>query len=165
MIHRFIMSLFFVMLALQSCYSFDFIDTNFEGFMNRVVAPEYHKEFKDYYTHFMKKVDLLPCTKKNNELSRLRNLAFYSLENKHPEWAVQLKPYALYEKDETVAGNEQLKLIRIFLTRYAVCEEFLKFMAQKRAGMWHRFQSYTRHVGSKVATFFNGFRQKEHKRA
>ncbi len=161
-------TIIFLTLSLQNCFSFDFIDSTFDGFSKRIVTAEYQTEFKNYYTNFMKKIDLIgknSLVKKNTELCRLRNLAFYSLENKHPEWALQLKPYALYEKDEADAANKQSRSIRIFLTRYAVYEEFLKNIAQERAGVWYRLKSYTKHVGSKVVTFFNGFKGKEQKRA
>lgn len=144
-------------LNMSSSYSFDFIDINFDAFKMRIVVSEYREKFTHYHTKSLKNIDLLgksSAAKKNAELARLRQRALYSLENKHPDWALQLKPYKVHEKDEKV---------QIFLRDYAVYEEFVATIARERAGMWYRFKSYSKHVSSKVATFFTGFKGKGHK--
>lgn len=138
--------------------SFDFIDATIEDFSQRMVPSEDRLAFNSFYQEFIAGLKKISPAKKNAELQHLRELARCSLEVKHPEWSMQLKPYAFYERDEGVGQESQLRSIRIFLTRYALYEEFLKNKALEHAGMWHKFKSYTKHVGSKMVNWFDSLR-------
>jgi hypothetical protein len=137
------------MFMYSTLHSFDFVDSSMDGFIQRVVPLDEAQPFKSYYQEFIVTIKKLASTKKKAELQRLRELARSSLEIKHPDWAQQLKPYAFYERDETVGQEKKLKSIRLFLTRYAAYEEFLKYKALEKAGMWSRFKSYSKHVSQK----------------
>lgn len=149
--------LFFALLVSSSIKALDFVDASLDGFMKRIVAQDDHKEFKLYYKDFIIKMDALgksAPTKKDSELKKIRTLAFCSLENMHPDWALQLKPYALYEKGTQGIDTKTLHSARVFLTRYGTYDEFLKNKAQAHAGMWYRFKSYSKHVSNKVTGWF-----------
>lgn len=155
-----------ILASMQCVHTLDFISKDFEKFITTVVAKEYQKDYTEYYTRFKKTLHNLGKTsvvKKNATVRRLRELACCNLENKHPDWAQQLKPFEPFEKDEKKSNEDQLKSIRIFLKRYAVYEEFLKNRAQERASTWYRFKSYSKRVSSKVATFLTGSKEKERK--
>ncbi len=149
---RIVASLFICFLS-SSLIAFEFIDSSLEQFADRVVAVDDRVSFKNFYQDFIAKLQDLTVTQRKNELQRLRELARCSLEIKHADWAVQLKPYAFYERDEDVAQGSQLKSIRLFLTRYAAYEEFLKNRVTQQASIWGRVKTYTAHVSSKVSTW------------
>ncbi len=149
-------------------YSLDFIDKTVDGFIKRIVAPDDAPEFKQFYlgvsekkNGYIHKLEKLSQTNKKNELQKIRETALHSLEIKHPEWAQQLKPYAFYERDEKVAQADQLKDIRLFLTRYAAYEEFLKERALAHSNMWNKFKTYTRHVTQRCVHWMENWRTKE----
>lgn len=143
-------------------HSFDFVDSSLDAFIQRLVPTEDHHAFKLYYEEFINSLKKLTPTKKKTELQRIRELARCGLEIKHPDWAQQLKPYAFYERDEKASPEKESKSIRMFLTRYAAYEDYCKDKALERAGMWHRFRSYSKHVTTKFANWF-GFNQSHQK--
>lgn len=141
----------FLLFFFYPVYSLDFIDKTVDGFIKRVVTTDDAPEFKQFYlgvankkNGYIHKLEKLSQMHKKTELQKIRELALNSLEIKHPEWAQQLKPYAFYERDENGTEAEQLKDIRLFLTRYAAYEEFLKERALAHSTMWNKFKAYSK---------------------
>jgi hypothetical protein len=150
---------FFLFVSAHSIFAFDFIDPSLKNFVQRIGASEFYNDFYDYHSAFLKRIDKLGkhnSTKKEQELTKVRNIALWSLENNHPNWALQIK----MNQDSIAKDNDLKKLIDEFLIRYGVYQEFLKNSARRHASTWYRVKSYSHHISSKIASFFGKSRKK-----
>lgn len=143
---------------------FGFIDEKFDPFLARFVAPNDQKTFAKQYDDLVfkhrkalreKGVLSKSQTKRKEELMQL---GWDGFTIKHPEWSEKIKPYV----SKNYAGTqreETQKVVRKFLFRFGVYEDFLRGKAQTSNGMMAKARSYVRGVGGKVAHWFGGLRK------
>lgn len=150
---------------------FEFIDANFEDFVNRVLTMEQERtEFKVYYSTLSKKIQEADEGKKRATYRYLYDLAMSRLQEKHTDWYEEMKPFVT---DPKLTLDEQLddarKIIKFFLTRYGAFEEFnnLKQLVKEKeaeqasgvkvasgTGLWDSLTSYVSSATNKVAGWF-----------
>lgn len=150
---------------------FEFIDANFDDFINRVLSQDQEKnEFKVYYSTLSKKMQEADEQKRRATFRYLYDLALAQLKEKHSEWYQEINPLV---SDPKFVLDEQLddmrKIIRFFLTRYGAYEEYMhlkKAVKDKEAGvqlaqgsaneqgLWESFKSYMNSASNTVAGWF-----------
>jgi hypothetical protein len=149
---------------------FEFIDANFDDFVNRVLTQDQEKnEFKVYYSTLSKKMQEADEQKRRATFRYLYDLALGQLKDKHAEWFQEINPLV---SDAKFVLDEQLddmrKIIRFFLTRYGAYEEYLNLkkgveakahdqLAQTSSadqGLWESFKSYMNSASNTLAGWF-----------
>jgi hypothetical protein len=140
------------------CKQLDFIDSSMDEFIKRVVPSNDSNAFKAYYKEFIESLEKLTSAKKMAEFQELRKLGRCGLAVKYPAWERELKEYPFYEKEIQLGKKNELKSIRLFLTRYGVYEKYREKLALEKAGIWNRVKSYSYHVKSKCASWIGSFR-------
>jgi hypothetical protein len=111
--------------------SLDFIDDDFEKFVDRIVLDtSAQTPFKAYYTNLSEKLKNGDEQKRKSTYRYLLRLAMANLRATHEDWYNIIEPYvANEEKTNDSALNDQRIKISIFLIRYGAYEEF-KSMAR-----------------------------------
>ena len=147
---------------------FEFIDANFDDFINRLVAQDQEKnEFKVYYSTLSKKMQEADEQKRRATFRYLYDLALAQLKEKHSDWYQEINPLVTEPKfvlDEQL--DDMRKIIRFFLTRYGAYEEYLnlkKSVKEKEAGvqlaqaktgeqgLWDTFKSYVNSASDTIS--------------
>lgn len=147
---------------------FDFIDAQFDDFINRMCINNQEKdEFKIYYSSLTKKIEETDEEKRRATFRYLYDLALANLKEKHVLWYNDINPLVSEPKfvlDERF--DDMRKIIRFFLTRYGAYEEYLQCKKEMNAkqnalvdqshtrGIWQSFKSMIHTVKSTVCSWF-----------
>lgn len=124
-------------------------DDNLENFLLAMVSDQDEKvEFRGYYSKFLRKQNRRHRVRKRRCLQSLRAKALNDIEVRTPELYTQLEPY-LIDLDESPSCRTQ----RLFLTRYALFEEFKEKQAMKQLSVWGKTKRYAKNAVSRVGRF------------
>lgn len=122
---------------------------NLEHFLNSMSSDaEEKKEFRGYYSKFLRTQNRRHRIRKRRRLQSLRNHALSDIEVRKPELYAHLEPYII-DIDESPACRTQ----RLYLTRYALFQEFKEHQAMKNLSVWGKTKRYAKNAASKVGKF------------
>ena len=124
-------------------------DDSLENFLSSMSSDQDEKsEFRGYYSKFLRKQNRRHRIRKRRRLQSLRAKALNDIEVRKPEIYIQLEPYLL-DLDESPACRTQ----RLFLTRYALFEEFKEDQAMKQLSVWGKTKRYAKNAVTRVGRF------------
>ena len=124
-------------------------EDSLDDFIDRCAKDEDEKiEFRGYYSNFLEKQAKSRRDSKRSHLRRLRSSALKNLERHHPQWYKQVEPFVL----DLAESHADTRNIRLFLTRFALLEEYRELQLKPKEGVWHTTKLYLKSFGSKVAT-------------
>lgn len=157
-----------VMFAGTHC-SYDrlyFVDANLDDFIKRIIPNKKDQiGFEKFYDHMTKKLS------RESVRRYFYALALRKLKNKHFDWYQELHPYTT---DPIITletrFNHVRNLVRLFLIRYGVCEEYYarkKALPEKNRpalvkpedapeGFWMLVKVYAQSIGKRVTHLFDG---------
>lgn len=144
--------LFFVLLCTQSLMgkTVTIFEDSLDEFIDRCAKDEEEKvEFRGYYSRFLEKQAKSRKNEKSSHLRRLRSAALKNLERHHPQWYKQVEPFVL----DLSQAHADTRNVRLFLTRFALLEEYRELQLAPQEGIWHTTKSYLKSFGHKVANF------------
>lgn len=122
---------------------------NLEDFLSSMSSDQSEKaEFRGYYSKFLRKQNRRHRIRKRRRLQSLRAKALNDIEVRKPNLYTKLEPY-LIDLDESPACRTQ----RLFLTRYALFEEFKEKQAMKQLSVWGKTKRYAKNAVSRVGRF------------
>jgi len=164
-----------------SANNLDFIDSKFDGFLDRVVQDkEDHDLFKRYYSKLNQKIQDSEEESRKSAYHYLHNLALKKLEGNQPEWHKAIK-LSLEEHSNEERGNvDDRVMVSFFLTRFGAYQEFLKKKSMlvnnqtlsvqeddAKADIWNTVKGYVKTAktklfkfGGKVTGWFNSSNEK-----
>lgn len=124
-------------------------DDNLEHFLASMSSDqEEKKEFRGYYSKFLRTQNRRHRIRKRRRLQSLRNKALNDIEVRKPELYANLEPYII-DIDESPTCRTQ----RLYLTRYALFQEFKENQAMKNLTIWGKTKRYAKNAASKVGKF------------
>jgi len=121
-----------------------------ELFLSRMSSDEIEKqEFRGYYSRFLRKQSKLHPERKSGKLQKLRISALNSIEIKNPSLYEVIEPYLI-----DLDFAKELRDMRLYLTRYALFEEFKRRNIIKRSGIWERAKDGVKRFADRVVDAF-----------
>jgi hypothetical protein len=141
-----------MMSSLTSLYSYtDLIKIDLEQFLSSQTDDDIEKtEFRGYYSKFLRKQTRHSRLRKGHRLRKLRRKALASIEIKNPKLYEQFKQY-LIDLDELDSCRD----LRLFLTRYALFEEYQSKKIISNKGFFGKARSYASRVNNKMKNLYS----------
>lgn len=132
------------------------LNDSLEGFLGHMTQDESEqREFRGFYSKFLRKQGRYGHHRIRGKLQNLRLSALSSIELKNPPLYKEIEPFLIdldFAKD--------CRNIRLFLTRYALFEEYKRRKAIKTSGMWERFKDGVKRFAHRVRSSFKGEKKK-----
>lgn len=128
-------------------------DDSLEIFLSRMTSDETEKsEFRGYYSRFLRKQSKVHPERKRGKLQNLRIHALNSIEIKDPSLYQVIEPFLI---DLDIA--QESRNIRLYLTRYALFEEFQRRKIIKHSGLWERAKDGVKRFADRVVEAFKEY--------
>lgn len=124
------------------------LDLDLESFLEQAAQEKEKAEFRTYYSQFLEKESKARRQSKQKHLRRLRSAALRSLRQNHVSWYKEVEPHLLELEEST----EEARKTRLFLTRFALLEEYRHKPSLYPSGWWDTTKEYVRGVGRRVVS-------------
>ena len=127
------------------------LEESLDEFLDRMTHDDEDDriEFRGYYSAFLEKQARRRRNGKQRYLNRLRYSALHVIETEHPAWYKELEPYLFDLEDQTYEARRA----RLFLTRFALFQEYLRTKNPEKMGWFDTIRSYGKGFKETVSAF------------
>jgi hypothetical protein len=135
-----------VLLTVGSVRAYSILDDSLDSFLEFVVPQKEQEGFSSFYSQFLEKTSRKRKNSKKRYLRRLRFSAFEQLRKEKKDWYKEIEPY-IFDLDDS---TEQARKVRLFLTRFALLEDYHDYKKSEELTWIHTAKKYVQKAGHKL---------------